>query len=366
LRIHQRTASAVHHVGHQADLASRALTPIGTLTTLYEFCLQPNCSDGAAPTGGLVQAADGSFYGTTSQGGTGANCSLQYGCGTIFKLTPAGTLTTLYSFCSLKNCADGKIPFGTLLHASDGNLYGTTQVGGVISNMCPDGCSTSFKITPNGSFTTIYTFCSQQECTDGASPNQTLVQGADGDLYGTTEESGPNLYGTIFRLTFAGSLTTVYNFCSQPDCADGWSPFAGLVQAADGNFYGTTFLGGGNNGCSGYGCETVFKISPSGAFAVLHAFKPPSDGIVIDAPLVQATDGNLYGATVAGAPVITVRFSGSHPAESSQLFMTFALKADVPTAVNLWADCPKPTMGISTGPRIPLDSTRAARSSCLH
>jgi len=86
------------------------MTPSGTVTTLYEFCSQPNCADGAFPAAGLVQAPDGNFYGTTSQGGTSSNCSLQLGCGTVFKITPGGALTTLYNFCSSANCADGRVP----------------------------------------------------------------------------------------------------------------------------------------------------------------------------------------------------------------------------------------------------------------
>ena len=274
------------------------MTPGGTLTSLYEFCLQPNCTDGAFPTGGLVQAADGNFYGTTSQGGTSSNCSLQYGCGTLFKITPTGTFTTLYSFCSLANCADGKLPEGTLLQGSDGNLYGTTLNGGFHDRQNSYG--TVFKITPTGAFTTLYKFCSQQNCADGAFPASTLAQDSHGNLYGTTQEGGPEDGGTVFRITPSGALTTIYDFCSQPACADGYAPFAGLVQAIDGNFYGTTYLGGGNNGCNGYGCGTVFKLNPSGAFTKLHAFNATADGFIVYAPLVQATDGNLYGTTIAG------------------------------------------------------------------
>jgi uncharacterized repeat protein (TIGR03803 family) len=275
------------------------MTPSGTVTTLYEFCSQPNCADGAFPAAGLVQAPDGNFYGTTSQGGTSSNCSLQLGCGTVFKITPGGALTTLYNFCSSANCADGRVPLGTLLQGSDGSFYGTTPNGGV--NRGAAGYGTVFKITPNGSLTTIYRFCSRQGCTDGAFPNPTLVQGTDGNLYGTTNNTGiGDGHGTVFRLTLAGVLTTIYNFCSQLNCADGYAPLAGPVQAVDGNLYGTTFLGGGNNGCNGNGCGTAFKINPSGALTVLHAFNSPTDGVIVQASLVQATDANLYGATVAG------------------------------------------------------------------
>jgi len=276
------------------------VTPSGTLTTLYEFCSLPNCADGAFPSGALLQAADGNFYGTTSQGGTSSNCSVQYGCGTIFKMTPAGTLTTLYSFCSLTNCADGKLAFGTLIQASDGNFYGTTEAGGITSNDCAYGCGTVFKITSTGTLTTIYSFCAHNGCPDGDSPAPVLVQGTDGNFYGTTSRGGTYDRGTVFRITAGGVPTTLYSFCSQSNCTDGFSPFAGLVPAIDGNFYGTTFLGGGRHDCEGYGCGTVFKITPDGTFTVLHVFNPGRDGFLVDASLVQATDGNLYGASVGG------------------------------------------------------------------
>src|ERR1017187_6698223 len=265
------------------------ITPGGTLTTLYSFCSQTNCTAGDGPEAGLVQAANGDLYGTTSSGGT-ANDD-----GTIFKITPSGTLTTLYSFCSQSGCMDGSAPLAGLVQAANGDFYGTTQVGGA-----NDG-GTAFKITPSGTLTTLYSFCSQGvylNCTDGYYPYAGLVQAANGDLYGTT--AGLHSAGTIFKTTPGGTLTTLYTFCSQgvyPNCTDGYYPYAGLVQAANGDLYGTTYSGGASNG------GTVFKITPSGTLTTLYRFCSQSgcrDGSNPFAGLVQATNGDFYGTTSGG------------------------------------------------------------------
>jgi len=261
------------------------ITPSGSLTTLYSFCSQASCVDGAIPYAGLVQGGDGNFYGTTFEGGTNSD-------GTVFKITPAGSLTTLYSFCSQANCADGAFPYAGLVQGSDGNFYGTTFEGGTNS----DG--TVFKITPAGSLTTLYSFCSQANCADGAIPFAGLVQGSDGNFYGTTFEGATNGDGTVFKITPAGSLTTLYSFCSQSNCTDGALPYAGLVQGSDGNFYGTT-LDGGAVAFVG----TVFEITPAGSLTTLYSFCSQSnctDGEFPYAGLVQGGDGNFYGTTFEG------------------------------------------------------------------
>ena len=152
---------------------------------------------------------------------------------------------------------DGAFPYG-LVQATDGNLYGTTNVGAA------QDYGTVFKMTPSGKLTTLHTFCSQSNCTDGARPAAGLVQATDGNLYGTTYEGGANDYGTVFKMTPSGKLTTLHSFCSESNCTDGASPTAGLVQATDGNLYGTTDGGGAN----GFG--TVFKITPSGKLIANH------------------------------------------------------------------------------------------------
>jgi uncharacterized repeat protein (TIGR03803 family) len=259
------------------------ITPGGTLTTLYSFCSSTNCTDGADPYAGLVQAANGNFYGTTYYGGTNHR-------GTVFKITQGGTLTTLYSFCSQTNCTDREGPLAGLVQAANGDFYGTTQYAGA------NGGGTAFKITPGGTLTTLYSFCSQTNCTDGADPYAGLVQAANGDFYGTTYSGGANgNYGTVFKITPGGTLTTLYSFCSQTNCTDGAGPQAGLVQAADGDLYGTTVSGGTNtNG-------TVFKITPTGTLTTLHSFNGTTDGATPAAGLVQAINGDFYGTASSGA-----------------------------------------------------------------
>jgi uncharacterized repeat protein (TIGR03803 family) len=138
-----------------------------------------------------------------------------------------------------------------------GTSNGTTRGGGLHNSACTYGsCGTAFKITPSGSLTTLYSFCSQSGCADGESPRAGLVQATDGDFYGTTL-GGVNMAGTVFNITASGSLTTLYSFCSQAGCADGESPEAGLVQDTNGNLYGTTSNGGAN------GSGTVFSLSVS-------------------------------------------------------------------------------------------------------
>src|ERR1022692_1853466 len=184
-------------------------------------------------------------------------CAVLVLCATTAIALPAQTLTTLFSF----DGTDGAVPQAGLVQATNGDLYGTTESGGTSTN------GTVFKITPGGTLTTLYSFCSQTNCTDGANPYAGLVQAANGNFYGTTQYGGTNHRGTVFKITQGGTLTTLYSFCSQTNCTDGECPFAGLVQAANGNFYGTTESGGRANG---YG--TVFKITPTGTLTTLHRF----------------------------------------------------------------------------------------------
>ncbi len=258
--------------------------PAQTLTTLYSFCSLSGCPDGADPYAGLVQATNGDLYGTTVSGGTsGTNTN-----GTVFKITPGGTLTTLYSFCSSTNCTDGADPYAGLVQAANGDFYGTTYSGGANGNY-----GTVFKITPGGTLTTLYSFCSQTNCTDGAGPQAGLVQAADGDLYGTTVSGGTNTNGTVFKITPTGTLTTLHSFNGT---TDGATPAAGLVQAINGDFYGTASSGANNYG-------TVFKITPSGTLTTLYRFCHQThcpDGATPYAGLVQDTNGDFYGTTSEG------------------------------------------------------------------
>jgi uncharacterized repeat protein (TIGR03803 family) len=258
-------------------------------TNLYSFT---GTNDGASPAAALVQGTDGYFYGTTYGGGTND-------AGTVFKISSKGVLTRLYSFGSVQNTngyysLDGGNPNTALVQGPDGYLYGTTSGGG--TNL--DG--TVFKINSTGALTSLYSFGSVQNTNnanfplDGAAPLG-LVQGNDGYFYGTTGSGGTNGYGTVFKISSTGALTSLYSFGSIQDSygnpLDGATPSAALVQGSDGNFYGTTEFGGTNN------AGTVFKISTNGTLTTLHVFTPGNDGAAPSAALVQGSDGYFYGTT---------------------------------------------------------------------
>jgi uncharacterized repeat protein (TIGR03803 family) len=245
----------------------------GVLTSSYSFT---GGDGGALPAAGLVQASDGNFYGTTARGGNGGGYS---GSGTVFRFSTNGALTNLYSFTG---GYDGGEPTSALLQGSDGSLYGTAQYGG------SNNLGTVFKITTNGLLTSLYSFTGG---TNGANPYAGLVQGSDGNFYGTTLFGAA---GTVFKITTNGALTTLHSFSG----IDGANPYAGLVQGSDGNFYGTTYRGGTHD----YG--TVFKISTNGALTTLHSFNLGNDGVNPYAGLVQASDGNFYGSTSFGGGTV--------------------------------------------------------------
>jgi len=269
------------------------ITVSGKLTTLYSFCAHAGCTDGESPSGNLVQAIDGDFYGTTMGGGANA-------AGSVFKMTADGSVSTLYSFCSQPNCTDGTGPSG-IIQVANGDFYGTTSVGGAnVSESCPqDGCGTVFKISPSGTLTTLYNFCSQPGCTDGDDPHLGLIQAANGDLYGTTFYGGNNGAGTVFKITLGGALTTLHIF----DAADGVHPM-GLIQAINGDIYGTTYQGGGNSHVDicPIGCGTLFDIAPDGTLTTLYNFCRQTNCADGSGPngVVQASNGNVYGSTDLG------------------------------------------------------------------
>lgn len=250
-----------------------------TFTTLHSF----DSTDGGNSASALIQAKDGNFYGTTTTAGSN-------GGGTIFRITPNGTLTTLYNFCTQVGCPDGYMPVGGLIQASDGNLYGTTEIG-----LRTTEFGTVFRITTGGVLTTLHVF----NGTDGAEPVAALVQGVDGNLYGTTSRGGANICktrptyklscGTVFKMTLSGTLTTLASFSQ----TTGFLPSAPLIQAKDGNFYGTTPVGSPSN------VGTIFKVTPTGTLTVLHNFAD-TDGARSFGALIQGTDGNLYGTTSFG------------------------------------------------------------------
>jgi len=222
----------------------------------------------------LMQATDGNLYGVTSYGG--AN-----GSGAVFRISPSGTLTAIYNFCSLASCADGENPYTSLIQASNGDLYGATYYGGASNN------GTLFKITTSGSLTTLYNFCSLASCADGSGPEGQLALDSAGNIYGTADEGGTSNFGTVFKFSTKGVLTTLHSFSG----ADGEYPGGGLI-AASGAFYGTAYSGGAN------GDGTVFKITAAGAETTLHSFTG-SDGENPNGWLVDAA-GSFYGTTEFG------------------------------------------------------------------
>jgi uncharacterized repeat protein (TIGR03803 family) len=258
-------------------------------------------ADGISPMSTVVRGADGNFYGTTYSGGAG-------GLGTVFRITPSGVETVLHSFVG--GATDGSFPAASLIQGSDGSFYGTTANGG------PTGAGTVFKITSSGTETVIYFFTGG----DGISPFGALIQGSDGNFYGTTSGGGPNLNGTVFRLTPSGAMTILHSFTG--GITDGSNSTAALIEGADGNFYGTTLAGGP----SYYG--TVFKITPSGVETVLHFFSGgATDGSAPAAALIQAADGNFYGTTYQGGASDAGTVFKITPAGAETLLYSFAVNS---------------------------------------
>ena len=242
------------------------LSTKGSLKQLFTF----NNNTGAQPNAGLTLASDGLFYGTTGLGGSA-------GLGVLFKISPSGTYTSLYNFTG---GSDGSAPGSPPIVGSDGNLYGTTYGSSTTA-------STVYKfVRASGTFSAIYQF-SQSEASGVIG---SLVQDTNGNLWGTAYQGGTANCGSIFELSTSGTLLWNYSFPCQ---TGGANPIAGLTQAADGNFYGTTYYGGT------YGFGTVFKLS-GGVVSILYNFASGNDGSYPVSGVIQATDGKLYGATQGG------------------------------------------------------------------
>jgi uncharacterized repeat protein (TIGR03803 family) len=298
-----------------------------------------NGTNGRGSVGPLVQGLDGNLYGTSYGGGngygtifsvsTGGTLKVLYtfchlagcadgefpdgglvlgtdgafygtthqggaGSGTVFRITKAGVFSTLYTFCTAANCSDGELPQGELVQGRDGRFYGTTEGSGNVGN------GTAFAITSTGGFTTLHTFCGFSGCGDGAYPYAGLALGPDGNFYGTNHSSGTNDWGTFFQMTPGGAVTTLYNFCVFSSCTDGGYPGSGVILAADGDYYGTTTEGGTSNACPD-GCGTIFKVTSGGSLNTLHSFDLKDGSLTLSsAGLVQGTDGNFYGTTENG------------------------------------------------------------------
>ncbi len=257
-----------------------------TFTVLHTFHGQ----DGSGPLGVLILDSEGNIYGTTGGGGSGTGCPIfsSFGCGTAFILNKAGKEVALYSF----DGADGAGPDGGLLRDAKGNLYGTTQYGGATST-CPDGqegCGVAYRLARTGK-ETEYKFQGEQ---DGFNPTGPLAEDSTGNFYGTTRFGGPNGLGTVFKINASGKKTVLYSFTG---FTDGCDPTAGVILDSMGNLYGIANDGGAGLCDSGFG--TVFKLSGSGEFSVIHTFGG-GDGAYPDSVLLFDKQGNLYGNTSGG------------------------------------------------------------------
>ena len=230
--------------------------------------------DGASPVGGLILATDQRFHGTTQFGG-------QFDLGTVFRLSPDGKVTVEHSFAG---GSDGEYPQSAPIQSTGGHFYGVTAGQFSPTNGATNG--TIYRISKAGEYSVLHAFSGS----DGAHPFGPLLQGNDGQFYGTTLEGGSHNLGTIFRVGADGKFKVLYNF----DGTHGSEPFGPLIQASDGRFYGSTASGGGPADAG-----VIFKISPAGSLTVLHTFSG-DDGRRPVGGLVQASDGNFYGTSQLG------------------------------------------------------------------
>ncbi len=240
------------------------VTPSGVVSVVYNFAYNP----GNDPLSGVTLGTDGNYYGTTVYNGEGP--------GTLYNINSAGVATALHYF---GNSGDGACPYAPPIEGTDGNYYGTT------TTVCGFGSlSTVYKVTSAGALTTLYTF------TDGSNVTGPLVQATDGNFYGTAVSGGTSNDGFVFKITAAGAVTVIHTFAG----ADGAQAYSGVIQAADGNLYGVTFSGGTSN------AGVVFKVTSSGTYTVLHNLNGTTDGNGPFSGLIQATDGKLYGTANGG------------------------------------------------------------------
>jgi len=263
------------------------LDPSRKETVLYNFCSQPNCTDGAVPFAGVIRDEAGNLYGTTWQGGS-------HDSGVVFKLDPSGKETVLYNFCSQPTCPDGSEPYAGVIRDEAGNLYGSTTYAG-------SGEGVVFKLDPSGEYTVLHAFPSFAfPTTDGQDPYASLVRDKEGNLYGTTVVGGSTRNGVAFKVDPSGEETVLYTFCSQTDCADGSNPQGGVIRDEAGNLYGTNSSGAYR--CSSdfpAGCGVVFKLDPSGKETVLYTFTGKHGAAPLGG-LTLGDDGSLYGTTTQG------------------------------------------------------------------
>jgi uncharacterized repeat protein (TIGR03803 family) len=259
-------------------------------------------TDGSGPYGGLVADGLGNLYGTTASGGSAGCGGIDYGCGTVFRISAAGKEKILYAF---NGGSDGAYPIAGLVADRKGNPYGTTSDGGGGTQCVVQfgGCGTVFRIDPKGRETVLYAFSGGS---DGANPQAALAIDKAGNLFGTTAYGGNTSAcnqgaspgcGTVFEIAADGTEKTLYAFKGGDD---GWSPIASLVEDKSGNLYGTAEAGGSTTACNGVGCGIVFKIAPDHSETILYDFTGGNDGAHPAAGLLRDKRGNLFGTTLAG------------------------------------------------------------------
>jgi uncharacterized repeat protein (TIGR03803 family) len=258
------------------------VTPSGSETILHCFGDGSIKNDGTGPKAGLIQGSDGILYGTTSAGGSAS-------AGVVFKITMDGAETILHNFGDGSTPNDGVGPQASLTQSSDGNFYGSTVTGGSKNK------GTIFRISPSGTMTILHSFGSILN--DGASIQSALIQGATGDFYGTTPFGGSVNKGVIFKIASSGIVTILHSFGDGSIRNDGNDPQAALIQGSNGDFYGTTYSGGSTD----HG--TLFETSPAGLITILRSFGDGSmvyDGRNAQGSLTQDSEGHLYGTTATG------------------------------------------------------------------
>jgi uncharacterized repeat protein (TIGR03803 family) len=310
--IRTRSAARKHASGiliFSLALAAALVTIPAKAQVFQELYAFTGGADGGSPQGALIQARDGNFYGTTYDGGA-------YRFGTVFKITPDGALTTVVSL----DWTNGQHPVGALVQASDGNFYGTT-IDPLIFRVTPDGTLTAmawldgdfagelvqasngylygattyggqqqegslFRMLPGQphSFEKIFAFDDQHPQQYGFLPSGGLIQASDGSLYGVTDEGGTNWYGTVFRFTPSGTLTITVAFSAAQGAR---FPYGRLLQASDGNFYGAADTSPGK----------IFKLGTNGVISALATFFGGTNGEGPNGGLVEGPDGSLYGTT---------------------------------------------------------------------
>jgi uncharacterized repeat protein (TIGR03803 family) len=323
----------------------------GGFQDLHAFSGTFGGGDGAHPEAGVVIGPDGKLWGTTSHGGAP-------GVGTVFRVgTDGAGYAVVHSFTGFAADKTDGTPLGGLVNGGDGNLYGTTSGGGTTKG-------TVFRITTAGVVTTIHRFVG----TDGSWPSGDLFRASDGKLYGTTQTGGAHNAGTIYRIATDGTFTSLHSFDTA--AGDGSQPEGGVIEASDGNFYGTTYYGG-------IGLGTVFVLTPDGGFATLASFTVSSVGWSPRGALVQGPDGFLYGANSAGgdsgcgtiyklAPGVPTTTTSSTTSSTSSSTSTSSTTATLPPTTSSTTTTPTPSTLVvttSTAGQLPNPTTTTLPSS---